>query len=177
MIIIVDNGKGAQEISRFLRIPNKILKPKIALKEKPDGFILSDGEPKNLETNISVLEKSKVPVLGIATSCLFIGSLFGGNVCKMNYTKNEKVSLKKPCPLTTEMKKSINVVKTCQYGFSELPENFHIVGQSKNYKYEIIQEFDNPFFGVHFNPELGGDGRKIFDNFEKFLEVWQKYHK
>ncbi len=177
VLIVVDNGNGS-DVARFLRMPNKVVKPQQALKEKANGYILSDGDPKNLKANLDIIGKSNVPVLGIAAGCLFLGAAFGGEVSKLKKVeKQDSVSLKKPCPLTLDMKRMFSVMKNCQYGFGGLPENFDVIASSRDYEYEIIQEQDNPFFGVHFNPEMGMDGRKILENFEKFVEVWEKYHK
>lgn len=175
VIVVVDNGRG-NDIARFLRLPNKVVAPKNAMKEKANGYILSDGDPKNLEANLGILDIS-LPTLGIATGCLFIGTAFGGEVAKLKKVeRQENVSLKKPCPLTLDMKRTFAVLKSCQYGFNVLPENFDVIAASRTYEFEIIQDHDNPFFGVQFNPELGMDGRKILDNFERFVEVWEKYH-
>lgn len=176
VIVVVDNGRG-NDVSEFLKLANKVVAPKNAVKEKANGYILSDGDPKNLEANLDILEKAAVPVLGIATGCLFIGTAFGGEVSKLKrLEKQESVSVKKPCPLTLDMKRTFAVLKSCQYGFNDLPENFDVIAASRTYEFEIIQDRDNPFFGVQFNPELGMDGRKILDNFERFVEVWEKYH-
>src|SRR3989338_8880595 len=138
VIIVVDNGRG-NDVSKFLRLPNKVVAPNNAMKEKANGYIFSDGNPKNLEANINILKKSSVPVLGIATGCLFVGAAFGGEVSKLKrFEKQESVSVKKPCPLTLDMKRTFAVAKSCEYGMNSLPENFDVIASSRNYEYEII---------------------------------------
>ncbi|MBI4014573.1 MAG: hypothetical protein HY365_01325 [Candidatus Aenigmarchaeota archaeon] len=177
MLIIVDNGSGAQEISGFLRAKNAIMKPKDALNAEATGYIFSDGDPKNMEANLDILDKSGVPVLGIGAGGLFIGAAYDAEVKPMKFPKTDKLMIKKPCPLTLDMKKSITVAASCSYGFSSVPENFNVVASSPINPYAILQETENPFFIVCFNPEQGMEGRMILDNFEKFVEVWKEYHK
>ena len=58
-----------------------------------------------------------------------------------------------------------------------VPEECNVWASSPKYEHEIISFADKPFFGVQFNPEKGGDGRMILANFERFVGVWEKYHK
>lgn len=177
MIIIVDNGNGAQEISRFLRMKNVIAKPKDALKQKAFAYIFSDGDPKNMEANLDILDKSEVPVLGIATGGLFIGAAYEATIKEMKFAKTETLTVKKPCPLTLDMKKNFVVARSCKFGFIDIPENFNTIASSAKYPYEMLQEAENPFFILNFNPELGMEGPQILANFEKFIGVWREYHK
>lgn len=177
MIVIVDNGTGAQDISHCLRAKNAVMKPKDALAAKAAGYIFSDGDPKNMEANLDILDKADVPVLGIGAGGLFIGAAYEATVEKMKLPKTDTLMIKKPCPLTLDMKKSITVAASCSYGFSSVPENFNIIASSKSNPFAMLQEAENPFFAVCFNPEQGMEGRMILGNFEKFVEVWKEYHK
>ncbi len=186
MIAIVDNGKNASEISRFLRMQSQIVSPnKIdsiqtdarGVKQSVSAFILSDGDLKNQKASEKVLKLNK-PVLGIGAGCLFVGAAFGAKIKRVPKTeKQERLVIKKPCPLTVDMKKALSVFESYQNILDGVPENFGIVASSAKYEYEIIQEMEKPLFGVHFLPEKGGDGRMILSNFERFVEVWGKYHK
>ena len=178
MIVVVDNGKGADEIASCIRLSKKILKPKEAANAKANAYILSDGDLKNQADNLKVIKSANGPLLGIGAGCMFVGAAFGAKVKEGVKKKGmERLSLKKPCPLTLDLKRMFAVMEDYQNIFSELPENFAVVASSKGYEFEIIQESANPFFGVQFSPEQGGDGRKILMNFERFVEVWEKYHK
>src|SRR3989338_3781 len=176
MIVIVDNGSGAQEISRFLKSKNAVMKPVEALKAKAGGYILSDGDPKNMEANLDILDKSEVPVLGIGAGGLFIGAAYEAEVTPMKFAKTETLSVKKPCPLTLDMKKNFMVAKSCSFGFLSVPENFNIIASSKAYEYEILQEAENPFFIPSFNPELGMEGRQILRSEEHTSELQSQFH-
>ncbi len=177
MIIIIDNGTGAQEISRFLKTKNTVMPPKDALKAKATGYIFSDGDPKNMEANLDILDKADVPVLGIGAGGLFIGAAYEAEVKPIKLPKTDTLMIKKPCPLTLDMKKTIAVAASCSYGFSSVPENFNVIASSHANPFAMLQEAENPFFAVCFNPELGMEGRMILGNFEKFVEVWKEYHK
>lgn len=177
MIAIVDNGKNAAEISGLLRMQSQIISPNKVGSVKASAFILSDGDIKNQKANENALKVNK-PVLGIGVGCLFIGAAFGAKIKSVPKTeRQERIMIKKPCPLTVDMKRALSVFESYRNILDGLPENFGVVASSPKYDYEIIQEMEQPFFGVHFLPEKGGDGRMVLSNFERFVEIWGKYHK
>lgn len=175
MIAIVDNGKGADNIARMIRGQKFIVKP-----DKVDGkasaYILSDGDLKNQKHNEKLIKSTDKPLLAIGNSSLFLAAAYGAKIAKGKSEKQARVKIDHPCALTLDIKKMFVVFKTCDAMLEDLPENFNVFASSK-YPFEIIGETEKPFFGVHFNPEMGADGLKIIDNFVKFVEVWEKYHK
>ena len=177
MLAIVDNGKGAEEIARFVRAPKEIIKPAEAEKSKASGFILSDGDMKNQKVNEKLLQKINKPVLAIGAGYVFLATAYGAKTKTAKFGKMEMVKIEHPCPLTLDLKKVFSVMQTCAHAIDSLPENFSVIASSQKYQYKIIQEMKKPFFGVHFNPELGADGIKIIDNFVKFAGIWEKYNK
>ncbi|MBI2579865.1 MAG: hypothetical protein HYW27_03110 [Candidatus Aenigmarchaeota archaeon] len=177
MITVVDNGRGAQEISHLLRAKSTVAKPKDA-KEGP--FIISDGRwsPESQKIISRLLEKTGKPVMGIGAGMGFLAAFCGAPVKESKaMQKQESVSLKKPSPLLLDFRRVFTVVETGNCVVQELPENFSVHASSKSCEFEVIQDMERPFFGVHFNPELGQDGVRILGNFEKFINVWEKYHK
>ena len=178
MLVIVDNGKGANEIANLIRIRKDIINPKKANSVNADAYILSDGDLKNEKDNIKLINKIEKPLLAIGSGYLFLGSAFGAKIEKVpKIEKKERLMIRKPCPLVLDIKKTFDVFECYQHILTNLPENFGIIARSQKYEFEIIQEFEKPFFGVHFCPELGLDGQKVIDNFVKFVGVWEKYHK
>ena len=177
MIVIVDNGRGAQEISRFIRVPKQVIKPSEISKTKASAWILTDGDAKNQKSNVELIKKSDKPILAVGAASAFLASAFGASLVAMKSDRQLRVKIERPSPLILDMKKMFTAVGECQNGIDDLPENFDVFASSQKYDFEIIGHMENPFFGVHFNPELGGDGLKILDNFAKFVEVWEKYHK
>jgi GMP synthase-like glutamine amidotransferase len=176
MIAIIDNGTGAEAIANFVRIPREIIKPNEAVKSKASAFILSDGDVKHQKTNIELIKKTGRPLLAIGAGCAFLGAAYGAKYKEVKQDKMDRVRIEHPCPLTLDLKKMFTVMQTCRHILTDLPDAFHVVASSSKNEYKVISENDKPFFGVHFNPELGSDGLKIIDNFVKFVEVWEKYH-
>ena len=178
MIAVIDNGKGAKDIASILKGKSEVINPKDASKSKASAFVLSDGDNKTIEKNVGFLEKTESPILAIGMSALFLGTLFGSEIEKSKPVKNEKIQIKKPCPLTLDFKKSITLSKGAGFKFKKIPENFIVIGSSKSSDYEILQDQGSPIFLTICNPEEGGDGLNLLRNFEKFvIEVWQNYHK
>src|SRR3989344_1529445 len=143
MIVIVDNGNGAENISRLIRMPNKIVKPSQIDSVKANAYILSDGDVKNQKANEKLIQKTSVPILGIGAGYLFVGAAFGAKVKSAGKTeKQERLTLKKPCPLTLDIKRMFVVHQKYQNIFTEVPENFTIAASSSKYEYEIIMEME-----------------------------------
>ncbi|MBI4174865.1 MAG: hypothetical protein HY517_04425 [Candidatus Aenigmarchaeota archaeon] len=175
MLVIVDNGKGAEQIARLVRGQKAIMKPE-KVDTKASAFILSDGDMKNQKANEKIIKGTDKPLLAIGAASVFLASAFGGQAGKGKAEKQARVKIEHPCSLTLDMKKMFVVFKSCDAMLEDIPESFDVFASSK-YPFEIIGDNERPFFGVHFNPEMGADGMKIIDNFVKFAEVWEKYHR
>lgn len=179
MIIVIDNGNGAQEISQSLRFRNEVATPKEAGKEKACAYIISDGAMKKDSQSLcsGLLKNAKEPVLGIGLGAALVASHYGAKIKEIKTKQSQEiVMMKKPCPLLLDLKRKFTVMKASKYSIVEMPENLSEVASSKSGT-EIFMESSMPHFGVQFNPELGGEGRVILNNFSKFVEVWEKYHK
>jgi GMP synthase-like glutamine amidotransferase len=90
--------------------------------------------------------------------------------------RQERLTIKKPCPLTLDLKRNFVVMENYNHIIEELPQNFTIAASSPKYEYEIIQDMERPLFGMNFSPSAL-DGIRVANNFVKFVEVWEKYHK
>ena len=97
MIVIVDNGKAAENIKSMIRTPTTIAKPpKI---QKAMSYILSDGQlnPQTKKANEDIVKTATGPVLGIGLGAAYILSAFGADIKKRTVKKAPiTVSLKKP---------------------------------------------------------------------------------
>ena len=175
MIAIVDNGKGADNIARMIRGSKAIIKPD-KIDNNASAYILSDGDLKNQKHNEKLIKSTDKPLMAIGAASVFLAETFGAKMAKGKSEKQARIKIEHPCALTLDMKKMFVVFKNCDVMLEDLPENFNVFASSK-YPFEIFGETEKPFFGVHFNPEMGADGLKIIDNFVKFVEVWEKYHK
>jgi len=186
-IIIVDNGKGAQEIARVIR-GSKIVKP-ASIPEKEDGYILSDGslDKKTEKANVDFIQKNSKPILGIGVGAVYLAEAFEAKPKSFTgAVKNEKIIMKQRSGLLLDLKKIVAVICDTKTTVDQLPECFGIIAASPKNPYAMFEYGKNlevevdeqlPFYGVMFNPELGLDGLRILKNFEKFvIEVWSKYH-
>lgn len=173
MLVIVDNGKGTDNIARLIRGQKVIAKPEKI--PSASAYILSDGDMKNQKHNEKLIKSTDKPVMGIGAGSLFLAAAYGAKISKSKAEKQASVKIEHACPLTLDMKKMFVAFKSCDSAIEEVPENFSVFASSK-YPFEIIGENEKPFFGVHFNPEMGADGMKVIDNFVKFVEIWKKYH-
>ena len=174
MIAIVDNGKGADNIARMIRGQKVVVKPD-KIDNKASAYIVSDGDMKNQKHIEKLIKTTEKPLLAIGVSSLFLAAAFGAKISKGKLDKQARIKIEHPCPLLLDMKKMFVAFNGCDAVIEDLPENFSVFASSKS-PFEIIGENEKPFFGVHFNPEMGADGMKIIDNFVKFVEVWGKYH-
>lgn len=177
MIVIVDNGKNADKIASLIRLEKQIVKPnKIP---DADAYILTDGDMKHKKENQALIEKAdQKPILAIGVGYLFLAGHFGSLVKEKGSKKGmEKLKMERPCPLLLDLKRLFSVVNDCDGEIEELTENFDVFATSNKYDFEMIQDMERPLFGLHFNPELGGDGRIILNNYVNFVEMWGKYHK
>src|SRR3989344_3011931 len=175
MLIIVDNGH-ANDVAKCVRGKYSIASPK-NIPSNGSAYILSDGDEKNQSLNVKFIQKTNKPVLGVGVGCIFIATAGGAKVKKVpKVQRPERLSIKKPCPLTLDLKRNFTVMENYSHVIEELPENFTIVASSPKYEYEIIQDMEKPLFGVHFSP-AALDGLRIVNNFAKFVEIWKKYNK
>jgi len=177
MLLIVNNGKGGEELSQLVRMPNRIVSLKDA-NQKAGAYILTDGDMKNQKDNEKLIKSTDKPILAIGAACAFLASAHGAKI--KHVTKVERVenlTIKRPCPLTLDLKRMFTVMESYQNVLDEVPEEFNILASSPKYEYEMISIGDKPFFGLQFLPEKGGDGRAILANFERFVGMWEKYHK
>ena len=187
-IIIVDNGKGAQNIAAIVR-GSKIVKP-TSIPENEDGYILSDGvlDKKLEKINIEFIQKTDKPILGIGIGAVYLAEAFEAKTKPFaGAVKNDRLMMKQRSGLLLDVNKVIMVVCDTKTTIDALPECFGIIASSpKNpfamfeYGRNIEVEVDEPlpFTGLLFNPEMGGDGLVILKNYHKFVtEVWSKYHK
>lgn len=178
MLFIVDNGVGAEEIARMIRIQHEVVKPSGAAGTKASGYILTDGADSQKNANIEIINNSRVPVLAIGAGCAFLAEAFDSVVRKgPKVERMEMLKMERPGPLVVDIKRNFSVYDSYNWKIEEMTENFDVIARSPKYDFEMIMDMEKPFFGIHFAPWKGGDGMMILQNFVKFLEVWEKYHR
>ncbi len=176
-IVIVDNGKGASSIASSV-YGSEIIKPgEISSVKNASAWILTDGQPTSENKKcIGLVQSTNKPLMGIGLGYLYLASAFGAEIEKGDAKRGIKVTITRNCALTNNFRKFFMAVNDCKFSLKELPDCFDVMAKS-GYEYEIIADMENPFFGVHFNPELSAETMIMFRNFQKFVEVWEKYHK
>jgi len=184
MIIIVDNGRGADRISQLVR-GSKVVKPNSV--PEADAYILSDGQltPAIEKANVALVKAAKAPILGIGAGSLCIGIAHGAKTKATTPSKNERLTITQRSPILLDLKKNFTAVSEQKLMLGELPSVLGSMASTAKNSNAIIQHGANleapvdsplPQFGVNFNPELGLDGSIILRNFVQFVEMWKKYH-
>ena len=115
-------------------------------------------------------------MLGIGLGCLYMVAAFGGTIREGKNEKNILVSVNQINPLTNEMKKKFKAVRENNFFIDSLPECYDVVATAGR-EIAIINDIENPCFGIQFNPEIDAETIAIIRNFRNFAEVWEKYHK
>lgn len=177
MIGIVDNGQGAEEIQQLIP-KSEIIKPSEISKGKFDAYILSDGAPTqdNQKHCIKLIQEPKRPILGIGLGFLYMGAAFGGEVVPVKpANKNARLKILHPSPIVTDLK-FVSVNDNSQFALNDLPDCFEVITEGSNGP-EIIQDIELPLIGTRFNPAESPDAIKMFQNFLKFVETYDQYHK
>jgi len=177
IIAVVDNGNGSKIASM---IPfTKLIKPKDFNKVKASAYILSDGPYSKVaqEANSKIIESTEVPILGIGIGYIYVGSMYDCKIKEVKKTKKRNVfRIMHNSPLLVDMRR-VDAFQEYTHVLENVPEDLLLIAASPECKHEIIQDMVQPIFGIHMNPELGGDGKLILNNFLRFVEVFEKYHK
>ena len=184
LIAIIDNGKGAEDIARFIR-GSKVFKPSAAPKDA-NAYILSDGDLNKAAQKVitKLIQKNSTPILGIGIGQIYIGLAFGFKTKSSTCGKINRISVKQRSPILLDLKKQFSVNDGQKLVLADVSDDFGVIASCPKNDFEVIQHGANPenpidalpLFGVHFNPESGLDGIQILRNFERFIGMWAKYH-
>jgi len=184
MIVIVDNGKGADRIAQLVR-GSKIVKPNAV--PDAEAYILSDGPltPATEKANIALIKSKKVPILGIGAGYMCVGLAYGAKAKASACSKNERLTVAQRSPILLDLKKNFSAMTEQKQMLDALPEELGVIAACPKNPNAAIQHGANldapvdpplPHFGVHFNPELGMEAIVILRNFAHFVDMWAKYH-
>ncbi len=179
-ILILDFGSQyTQLIARRVRelnvyceiVPfNKDIQPDESIK----GVILS-GSPCSVRDenhpvpNLSNI-KGKLPLLGICYGAQFLANAFGGEVMPSKHREYGRANLEF-INTETQLFKGLN--KNSQVWMShgdtivKLPENYHIIGSTKDVKVGAYHIEGEQTYGIQFHPEVyhSTEGLKLIKNF------------
>lgn len=155
------------------------------LQESPKGIILSGGPYSIYKDDAPVIDvrifETNIPILGICYGMQVVVNMFGGKVeegLKREYGKSE-LTLKKDDILFKGINRnSFSVWMSYGDSIQVLPENFEIIGKSKEAKCAAIKCTTKPIYAIQFHPEVSHTkfGKKILYNFVmkicKCKRVW-----
>ena len=180
-IIIIDFGgqynqliaRRVRELGRYCEIyPYTITVDKIK-NLNPTGIILTGGPNSVYGENAPALDTqifdSGIPILGICYGAQLLALHFGGKVSKAairEYGVTE-ISLNKECVLFENIEEKQKCLMSHTDYISELPDNFKLVGKTKNCPTAAFENIEKRIYGVQFHPEVEHTtfGMKMLENY------------
>lgn len=172
-------GQYAHLIARRIRdlgVKSELIRPSISantlLKLGPQALIFSGSPFSCYQKNAPKVEHEiydlGLPILGICYGHQLLAYQLGGKV--VPYTKKqfgkETVSITKS-PLFEGLKGAQIVWFSHGDQIEKLPQDFEVIGSTKNAKVAAIQNLKKNFFGIQFHAEVTHteNGHKILSNF------------
>lgn len=176
MILILDlGGKFSRFLGRRIResnvyceiVPYSYPLEKIKGK-KPEGIIISGGEPRGLGIIDRGIFELGIPVLSIGYGADMIAQVFKGHSTKpiaYNYDF-ETINVDKESLLFNGLGDNLPLWIDKEYVFDIIPEGFKSIGNLDG-KVVAIEKEDQKIYGVKFHPEIerSKEGKDIIDNF------------
>ena len=135
-----------------------------------NSIILSGRRKNSKEMNalnsklISHAISEKKPLLGICYGAEILALTLGGTIKKTPKPciGEQEVIVQKENPLCT---RKIKVFESHNYEISRLNDKFHVIAESENCLYEIVQYENSNIFGTQFHPEMSNNGQILIENF------------
>jgi GMP synthase (glutamine-hydrolysing) len=181
-IVVIDFGSQYTKlIARRIResgVYSIILPYDVTLNEivqsAPKGIILSGGpysiykkDAPNVDNKIFEMN---IPILGICYGMQVVVNYFGGMVkegLKREYGKSELALIDSDVLFKGINRNSFTVWMSYGDSIQELPENFEVIGKSREAKFAAIKHVQRPIYAIQFHPEVSHTkfGKKILHNF------------
>jgi GMP synthase (glutamine-hydrolysing) len=186
-ILVIDNGgqwtHREWRTLRYLDIEAKIIpnnKPvDEILNENANGLVLSGGSPRigiegKLGNCAELLNKSKIPIIGICAGHQFIARHYGGKVEPSKIPEFGKVELTifEDDPIFNNIAKKSIVWESHNDEVTKIPNKFIHLAKSENCELQIIKHKNKNLYGFQFHPEVEHTefGIQFFKNFIKICE-------
>jgi anthranilate synthase component 2 len=144
---------------------------------EPDRIVLSPG-PGNPENEKDfgickqILNKMKVPILGVCLGHQGIISHFGGKIVRAEKPMHGKTSVIKHNGkgIFSGVNNPLTVMRYHSLLGTEIPDCLEITAETEAGEVMAVQHKHLPIYGVQFHPEsiMTEDGKKILEN---FLEI------
>ncbi|KXT78819.1 glutamine-hydrolyzing GMP synthase [Streptococcus sp. DD13] len=183
-IIVLDYGSQYNQlIARRIRefgVFSELKSHKITADEvkaiNPIGIVLSGGPNSVYADNAFGIDKGifelGIPVLGICYGMQLMTHIFGGTVLPAGEAGNREygqstLRLRTESPLFADTPLEQIVLMSHGDAVTEIPEGFHLVGDSADCPYAAMENSEKNFYGIQFHPEVRHSeyGNLILKNF------------
>ncbi|HET9947210.1 MAG TPA: glutamine-hydrolyzing GMP synthase [Patescibacteria group bacterium] len=192
MLLIIDFGSQTTHLigRRFkdLGAHSTIVTPEAALetivKEKPSGIVLAGGPMSVYEDGAPSLDPKifelGIPILGICYGFQLTAHLLGGEVVsgRKEYGPAKFSVLDENAVLLKGVAKESTVWMNHGDEIVKLPEDFVLIGQTKNVPFTCTMSTKRKIYGILFHPEVEHTqfGNQIFQNFLEICDVKKEHH-
>jgi len=139
----------------------------------PKGIIFSGGPASVYQPDAALISKEifdlDVPILGICYGLQLIGHLLGGKVEKADRREygHATLEISHADPLVENINSRLRVWMSHGDRLVNLPQEFIVIGRTKNSPYGIIRHRQKKIYGLQFHPEVAHTekGSQIIRNF------------
>ena len=184
-IIVLDFGSQYAHLIakrfRLLGYYSEIALPSSSLDIFKDakGIVFSGGPASIYDEKIPEFNEEifllQIPILGLCYGHYVVAKHYGGKIGKapvgeFGYSQIEKTEKTNTCPLFNGIDLPQQVWMSHQDGVLEKPQDFEVVGFTKDCPFAALQNLKEKRFGLQFHVEVKDTpcGNQIFDNFAKF---------
>ncbi|WP_019772707.1 glutamine-hydrolyzing GMP synthase, partial [Streptococcus sobrinus] len=183
-IIVLDYGSQYNQlIARRIReigVFSELKSHKITAQEvkeiNPIGIVLSGGPNSVYAENSFGIDEEifnlGIPILGICYGMQLLTARLGGKVLPAGQTGNSEygqstLHLRQESDLFADTPEEQVVLMSHGDAVTEIPQGFHLVGDSADCPYAAIENSDRKIYGIQFHPEVRHSvyGNDILRNF------------
>jgi GMP synthase (glutamine-hydrolysing) len=136
------------------------------------NFMLTKSDTRLVfQSEIDMIGKLHVPILGICYGHQLIGTAFGSQVVDLGRTIHavKDVRIVARDPVFEGLPETVKVSESHRQALSKLPEGFQLLAESSTCKVEAMVNLTRPIYGFQFHPERSDEknpyGHVIIQNF------------
>lgn len=182
-VLIIDNGtKHLNKLKELVKGHGIVIKPlfqKYDNSEAYDLIILSGGSrisvmdaPEVFADEISLIQTSNVPIIGICEGCEIIAFAYGSELALTDHKLKGIKRIEIIEPNILELPETMVVYEAHHFAVKKLGKELLPLARS-NSGYEIIRHTKKPVFGLQFHPEMfvnKSTGDLIFNKIIQFVD-------
>lgn len=136
------------------------------------NFMLTKSDTRLVfQSEIDMIEKLHVPILGICYGHQLIGTAFGSQIVDLGRTIHavKDVKIVARDRVFEGLPETIKVSESHRQALSKLPAGFQLLAESSTCKVEAMTNLSRPIYGFQFHPERSDEknpyGQVIIQNF------------